>query len=102
MTEKNSMPKDGRTRNWTFIVYPESAPEKWRKMIDEMYIQWIESPLHECEMDPDNESEKKSHWHVLLLFEGKKSYSQVKEITDKINATTPQICKSAKGGYLRV
>ncbi|EMW5946733.1 replication protein, partial [Enterococcus faecium] len=21
--------KDERTRNWTFVVYPESAPENW-------------------------------------------------------------------------
>ncbi|WP_425423122.1 Rep family protein, partial [Segetibacter koreensis] len=26
MSEK----RDTRTRNWTFFVYPESAPENWR------------------------------------------------------------------------
>lgn len=100
MDEKKSIPsipKDGRTRNWTFIVYPDSAPEKWRGIIDAEHIQWIESPKHEGELNPDNETEKKPHWHVLLLFEGKKSFEQVREISDKLNATVPQICKNAKG-----
>ncbi|HBM8385896.1 TPA: replication protein, partial [Enterococcus faecium] len=28
--------KDERTRNWTFVVYPESAPENWREFLDEL------------------------------------------------------------------
>ena len=37
--------KDGRTRNWNVIVYPESAPENWRQIIDDLHIEWAESPL---------------------------------------------------------
>ena len=36
--------KDERVRNWTFIVYPESAPDKWRDILDDMHVPWIESP----------------------------------------------------------
>lgn len=89
--------EDKRTRHWTFILYPDSAPDKWRNILDSEHIQWIESPLHEGEINPDGEGEKKKHWHVLLLFEGKKSYEQIKEISDKLNATIPQVCKNAKG-----
>ena len=42
-----SQGKDERTRNWTFVIYPESAPKNWRDVLDEQHIQWVESPLHE-------------------------------------------------------
>ena len=94
MSEKKS--RDDRTRNWAFIVYPESAPQNWRDILDELHIQWVESPLHDKDDNADGE-QKKEHWHILLLFEGNKSYEQVKEITDKLNATIPIKAMSAKG-----
>ena len=78
------------------MAYPESAPEGWRDVLDEQHIQWVESPLHDKDMNADG-TPKKPHWHILLLFDGKKSYEQVKELTDKLHATIPQKCASAKG-----
>lgn len=92
----NKKKKDERTRNWTFIVYPESAPENWREMIDELHVPWVESPLHDKDVNADGEL-KKSHWHVLIFYSGKKSFSQVKELTSSINASHPQKCVNAKG-----
>jgi len=91
--------KRGLTRNWVFILYPESAPENWRDIIDETHIEWVESPLHDKDLEnPDEiEIEKKSHYHVLLLFPSQKSYEQVKEITDSLNSTIPQPCNTVKG-----
>lgn len=88
--------KDDRTRNWTFIVYPESAPADWRDKLDEQHVQWIESPLHDKDKNADGEA-KKPHWHVLVLYEGKKSYNQVKELTDSLHSPIPQKTASAKG-----
>ena len=79
MSEKK---QDQRSRNWVVIVYPESAPNDWREILDNMHIQWNESPLHDKDVNPDG-TVKKSHWHVVLAFGSKKSYKQVKEITDK-------------------
>ncbi|WP_261701691.1 replication protein, partial [Staphylococcus equorum] len=28
--------KDTRTRNWTFFVYPDSAPANWREILNEL------------------------------------------------------------------
>jgi hypothetical protein len=91
-----SASRDERTRNWTFVAYPDSAPEDWRDILDNLHVQWAESPLHDKDTNADGEI-KKAHWHILLLFEGKKSYEQVQEITASINATIPQRCQSAKG-----
>ncbi|WP_312844784.1 Rep family protein, partial [Staphylococcus epidermidis] len=31
-----------RTRNWTFVIYPESVSEGWRDILDNEHIQWVE------------------------------------------------------------
>lgn len=95
-SSKTTGKRDERIRNWTFVLYPESAPVDWRDILDEEHIAWIESPLHDQDINADGEP-KKPHWHILLLYEGKKSYEQIKEITDKLNATIPQKAASVKG-----
>ena len=95
MAEKEKY-KDNRARTWTSIVYPESAPENWKEILDGYHVPWVESPLHDKDINPDG-SVKKAHWHVILLFDGKKSYEQVKELTDAINAPIPQKTANTKG-----
>lgn len=92
---KSSGNKESRTRNWTIILYPESAPKNWRELLDELHIEWIESPLHDKDINANGEP-KKAHWHILLMFGGVKSYEQVKEITDSLNAPIPERNHNAK------
>lgn len=87
--------KNDRTRNWTVVVYPDSAPADWRDILDEEHIQWVESPLHDRDLTGAGEV-KKPHWHVLLAYDGVKAYDQVKELTDRINCPIPQKCASAR------
>lgn len=87
--------KDTRTRNWTVVVYPESAPENWRDIIDEMHIEWVESPLHDSDINATGEK-KKPHWHVLLMFGGVKSYEQVMELCQDLNCPRPERCHNSK------
>lgn len=87
--------KDTRTRNWTIVLYPESAPENWRSVLDEMHIEWIESPLHEDDVNANGEK-KKAHWHILLMFGGVKSYEQVEELCAALNCPRPERCHNAK------
>ena len=88
--------KDVRARTWTFVQYPESAPENWRDILDGYHIPWVESPLHDKDVNPDGTA-KKAHRHVILLFDGKKSFEQVKDITDALNAPIPQKTANTKG-----
>lgn len=92
---KSSGNKDSRTRNWTFVLYEDSAPINWRDMIDNEHIEWIESPWHDKDINADGTAKKK-HKHILLLFGGVKSYEQVKEITDKLGQPIPQRTHNAK------
>ena len=85
-----------RTRNWTFVVYPESAPINWRSLIDDNHVQWIESPLHDKDENPDG-TKKKAHWHILVMYDGVKSYAQVKDLTDRLCSPIPKRCESTRG-----
>lgn len=84
-----------RTRNWTVVVYPDSAPENWQQLLDDLHIEWVESPLHEFDANATGEV-KKPHWHVLLLFGGVKSYEQVCEVVKPLNCPIPERCHNAK------
>lgn len=86
---------NNRTRNWTFVLYPESAPENWRSILDEEHLEWVESPLHDKDVNSTGEL-KKPHWHILLMFAGVKKYEQIKEITDKLKCPIPQRCHNAR------
>ena len=77
-------PKDGRTRNWTILVYPDSAPENWREVIAALHVPAYVSPLHDKDVSADG-TPKKPHYHVILCFRGKKSVAQVQAISDQLS-----------------
>ncbi len=86
----------GRTRTWLFIVYPDSAPEDWRSILDGFHVPWVESPLHDADKNADA-TEKKAHWHVMLLFDNVKSYQQVTMFSKAVNGSFPIKCRSMRG-----
>lgn len=88
--------KGKRFLSWTAVVYPDSAPEDWRDIIDDTHIEWVESPLHDKDINPDG-SIKKPHWHILLMFPSIQTEKQVKDLLEPLNCTIPIPCKSASG-----
>lgn len=88
--------KNTRTRNWTFIFYPESAPANWQEIIDGWHVPYLISPKHDKDLNPDG-TPKKEHFHVLLMFQGIKSYEQIVELIEPLNGPIPQVCQSSKG-----
>lgn len=79
-----SKPKDERTRNWTLIVYEDSAPKDWRDVISSLHVPAFVSPYHDRDVRADG-SPKKPHWHVVLCFKGKKSIAQIQAISDRLS-----------------
>lgn len=71
--------KDTRSRNFATTVYPDSAPENWMSIASELKVPAFISPLHDKDFNPTGE-QKKPHWHFMIMFEGKKSDEQVKEL----------------------
>lgn len=94
MAAKKSRGSD-RTRNWTVVVYPDSAPKNWRELLDDLHIEWVESPLHEFDSNATGEV-KKPHWHLLLMFGGVKSFEQVCDCVKFLNCPIPQRTHNAK------
>lgn len=78
-----------RTRGWACIVYPDSAPENWVQLLDSKHIPALISPLHNADQNAD-ESEKKPHWHVLIIFASHASEHQATAIFEGLNGTIPQ------------
>jgi len=87
--------KDGRTRSWNFIVYPDSAPNNWEDILNELCVPWVKSPLHDKDINADG-TPKKPHWHCTMIFEGVKSFTQICSILEPLNCPIPQVCHSAR------
>lgn len=68
----------GRTRNFTAVFYPDDLPENWRELVDETHVKWIESPLHNKDLNADGQP-KKSHHHTLFMFDSVKTPEQFTE-----------------------
>lgn len=83
-------------RDWTVIVYVESAPANWRDILNDTHLRWVESPLHDKDIHEDG-TPKKAHWHVLISFEGPVTLNAVKGIVEPLNTPEPRKVGSAKG-----
>lgn len=65
-----------KSRYFTFLVYPESAPEEWIDKLEETGFPMAISPLHDKDLDKNlmekrGDGEiiyKKAHYHVLLVL----------------------------------
>lgn len=84
-----------RTRNFATVVYPESAPENWKSILEEHCVPAFISPIHDRDVDIEGEI-KKEHYHVMILFEGCKTKEQAKEIFDSIGGVGVEVIKNTK------
>lgn len=71
---------DNRKRTYEFIMYPDSMPDNSFDILNDLKIPMYVSPLHKPE-----ENEKKEHYHIMVMFDGKKSESVIYEIADMVN-----------------
>lgn len=95
MSKKNANIKK---RNWTMLVYPESAPKNWREFLTETCLPIAISPLHDKDVDPTGEL-KKEHYHVILCFPGPTTFNVVQQICDELNAPIPKPLEAVRGMY---
>ena len=71
---------DRRYRAWCFLIYPEEIPNDldWFTNLNELHIPIAISPIHIMALE--GKPGEKDHYHVILSFDGKKSYEQVWEL----------------------
>lgn len=85
-----------RFRNFATVVYPDSASPDWIQLLSDQFIPSFVSPLHDRDINPTGEP-KKPHYHVLLMFDGKKSIEQVREIFNIIGGVGCETVNSIRG-----
>lgn len=83
-----------RGRNWTIIVYPDSAPENWEDIIKKEPV--AISPIHDKDVNSDGECKKK-HYHIVLSYKGYKSFEQIDEIARLLHSPIPERVNSLSG-----
>lgn len=96
MAEKKSIEKK---RNWGAIIYPESAPENWRELLQKTGLPCALSPLHDRDVNEVDEEVKKAHYHVILCYAGPVTQNNVQRVTSMLNAPMPIPLDSIKGAY---
>ena len=92
----NGANTDTRRRNFATVVYPDSAPADWQTILQEQFVPAFISPLHDKDVNPTGEP-KKPHYHVMLMFEGKKSREQAQEIFEKVGGVGVEVVNSIRG-----
>ncbi len=109
-----------RSRNWSFIVYPDDLPENWTELIDDTHIRWIEGPQHDRdawtvedeEKNPEHKAGevKKIHKHCLAMFENNINQKRVVDFfkglfgeseTGSINGVLTPIMTADRSGTVR-
>ena len=90
------MMADNRKRNFATIVYQESAPDDWMSILSDLHVPAFVSPLHDRDTKDDG-TLKKPHWHVILMFEGKKSPDDVRLYCEKFGGVGLEVISSLRG-----
>ncbi len=104
LSERLRMMKSGRnmskTRNWAFVVYPESAPEGWQGLLADTRIKSFISPLHDSDTD-DEGTFKKPHYHCIIMADGPITQKRANELIEPFCGTkSAEYIKSLRG-YVR-
>lgn len=80
MSSQRSPTSSSRSRNFTTIVYPESAPEDWLSILRSAQVPAVISPIHDKDIHDDGIC-KKPHYHVVLMYDSLKTIDQARELS---------------------
>lgn len=98
---RENIMENKRTRNFATVVYPESAPNDWKMILQEQCVPAFISPLHDRDFNTDK-TRKKKHYHVMIMFDGVKTREQAGEVFAMIGGVgiEPIKCVKAYARYL--
>lgn len=90
------MAKETRKRNWTFVVYEDSAPSDWRERLSSECVPMFISPYHDQDTNPDG-TPKKPHWHIVVMYGSLHTEASAQEISDICSGVKVQHVKDIVG-----
>lgn len=88
-----------KKRYWAFVLYPESAPENWKEILQQTGLSCCVSPLHDKDIDEGTRKQKKPHYHIILCYSGPTTFKSVKNITDSLNCPIPIPLEQVRGYF---
>lgn len=86
-----------RSNYYATVVYPQSAPEGWQQILDDLHLRALISPLHDKDINNSDGSKKKEHFHVLVMWDSLKSRNQAEEVFNLIGGVGVEFIQSAVG-----
>lgn len=90
---------EDKNRNWTFIVYPDSAPSNWKDILQDTGLPFAISPLHDRDIIEATGELKKPHWHIIVCFPGPTTFRKVNSLCAELNSPIPKRVMSVVGIY---
>jgi hypothetical protein len=88
-----------KKRNWAFVIYPESLPKDWLDILKMSGLPIAISPLHDKDVEADGVTPKKPHYHCIAVYGNPTTFSNVKNLTDRLNAPIPIALDQVRGMY---
>ena len=88
-----------RFRTFATTIYPESAPENFREIIEDLHIVGFLSPLHDSDRKKDG-TYKKEHYHFITWFDGVQNVETVREMFKSFGGVGVEVVKHKKA-YIR-
>ena len=85
-----------RTRNYSTVIYPESAPENWQQILADSHVMAIASPLHDKDVNPSGEL-KKPHRHITVMYDAPKTMEQARALFSTIGGVGCEAVQSIRG-----
>lgn len=77
---------NNKSRNWTFLLYEDSAPENWREIIEKWFIPCSISPIHDRDIKVDTGELKKPHRHIIISFQAPTTYKNALSYAQQLGA----------------
>lgn len=87
-----------RAKNYTMVLYPDDLPENWRDILAETMLNFVISPFHDKDINPDG-TPKKPHYHALVNASGNWiAMNTLVELGQKLKGIAePQKCSNPQG-----
>lgn len=86
-------------RYWACVVYPDSAPTNWVEILRDTGLEIAISPIHDKDINDVDETQKKAHWHIIIIYANTTTRRNIKSIVEPLNCPTPMKINSIKGAF---
>lgn len=92
---------EGKFRNWTVVLYPDSMIPYWEDRIYRLIqlpFEYIIHDMDEVEIEEDESQKRKTHVHLIVHFPNTTTYTSVLSMfIDRLSAIGKRCCNKVEG-----